>query len=90
MANNTNERTQAIHAIALRLLTEAGESADLRTLAHKLADEAGCVYETAKRHMRKAQKIAIGEPVATRGGSRGGGFPAGLKREGRRGKVKES
>jgi len=90
MANNTNERTQAIQSIAMRLLAEVGELFDMRTLAHKLAEETGCVYETAKRHIQKAQKVIAGEPVSTRGGSRGGGYPTGIKREGRRGKAKES
>ena len=81
MTDTTSERSSAIQAAAQRLLASSPQPPDLRLLAHALADETGCVYDTAKRHLRKAIKAAQGEPLPKRGGSRGGGWPLGMPRK---------
>lgn len=91
MTDSTNARTAAIQAAAQRILADSGvdisAEINVQPLARQLADENGCNYMTAKRHIHKAIDFAKGIPLPTRGGPRGGGFPAGLKRQGRRGKA---
>lgn len=85
MTDNTNARAAAIQAAAQRILAASGvdvnSEINVQPLARQLADENGCNYMTAKRHIRKAIDFAKGIPLPTRGGPRGGGWPKGKPRK---------
>lgn len=88
------ERTTYLQTFAKQMLIDTNfdvwQPVDWRKLAPIMAEQAQCHPETARRHLAKAARRLRGEYVAQRGGQRdGAGFPAGLKRQGRRGKAKQ-
>ena len=93
---NTKERSSQLASIARRIaeahpdhITHGGR---LLPLAKEMMTETGCGVDAAKRHIAKQLRLIRGEIVAGKwGGRREGanGFPAGTKRNGRRGKAKK-
>lgn len=95
--NNTKQRSAELATVARRIANEHPEhitnGGRLLPLAKEMMVETGCDVSTAKRHIAKQLRLIRGEIIAIAnngwGGARdGSGFPVGLKREGRRGKVK--
>lgn len=76
MALNTRERSNELQAAARALIQARGvditRQVAIRPLAQILATEAGCHYDTAKRHIAKAVRLARGEHSAAWGGARPG------------------
>ena len=92
---NTKARSAFLATVARRIaeahpehITQGGR---LLPLAKKMMTETGCGVDAAKRHVAKQLRLIRGEIVADNwGGQRAGsGFPAGTKRESRRGKAIE-
>lgn len=93
--NNTKARSLELAAVARTVAARHPEQilsgGKLLPLAKEMMDATGCSVDTAKRHIAKQLRLIRGEMVKAdnRGGKRdGAGYPAGLKREGRRGKAK--
>lgn len=95
MSNNTKERSLELATVARQVaerhpehITQGGR---LLPLAKEMMALTDCGVDAAKRHIARQLRLMRGEIVAARhGGKReGAGFPAGTKREGRRGKAKE-
>lgn len=93
---NTKERSIELATVARRIakahpeyITQGGR---LLPLAKEMMAETGCGVDAAKRHVAKQLRLIRGKIITqTWGGRREGdnGFPAGTKRNGRRGKAKE-
>lgn len=93
--NNTKARSTELAAAARTIaerhpehITQGGK---LLPLAKEMMDATGCSVDTAKRHIAKQLRLMRGELMKAdnRGGKRdGAGYPAGMKRDGRRGKAK--
>lgn len=86
-STNTKARSLEIYAAAVDLVgpIDASEAVEIRPLAHKLAKQVNCHYDTAKRHIVKAIRRKRGELVKLHqdwGGSRkGAGYPKGEPRK---------
>ncbi len=93
--DSTKKRSAELAIVARRIAEAHPEhvaaGGRLLPLAKEMMAEARCSVDTAKRHLAKQMRLIRGEIVAIdgRGGKReGSGFPAGVKRNGRRGKAK--
>ena len=94
--NNTKARSTELAAAARTIAARHPEQilagGKLLPLAKEMMDATGCSVDTAKRHIAKQLRLLRGELMKAdnRGGKRdGAGYPAGVKREGRRGKAKQ-
>lgn len=92
--NNTKARNAELAAVARAIAERHPEhvtsGGKLLPLAKEMMAATGCSVDTAKRHIAKQLRLMRGELMKAdnRGGKRdGAGYPAGLKREGRRGKA---
>jgi hypothetical protein len=93
--NNTKKRSSQLAAVA-RVIAMAHPDHIMRggkllPLAKEMMFVMPCDVSTAKRHIAKQLRLIRGELVAAsqHGGKReGAGYPAGFKRNGRRGKAK--
>ena len=102
MSGRSKEFTRHVKDEAIRIVSSSGvnlleENVPVLALAKRLMESTGCGIDTAKVRIVKAARqlrhiAQHGEPPeneAKQGGARpGSGFPAGMKREGRRGKAK--
>lgn len=103
MSGKTKQFTEQVKDEAIRIVASSGinlleNNVPTLTLAKRLMESTGCGIDTAKVRIawaaRRLRHIAQhgeshDEEQPKPGGSRpGSGFPAGMKREGRRGKAK--
>lgn len=93
--NNTKARSTQLAAAARTIAARHPEQilsgGKLLPLAKEMMAATGCSVDTAKRHIAKQLRLMRGELMKAdnRGGKRdGAGYPAGMKRDGRRGKAK--
>lgn len=93
MTSNTKERSLELAGVARTIAEQHPEhvtqGGKLLPLAKEMMDATDCSVDTAKRHIARALRLMRGELVRSEwGGKRdGAGFPAGVKRSGRRGKA---
>lgn len=94
MSNNTKARSLELATVARQVamahpehITQGGR---LLPLAKEMMELTGCAVDTAKIHIARQLRLMRGEIIRNAwGGKReGSGFPAGTKRNGRRGKAK--
>lgn len=75
-SNNKKERTKKLEALADRILSASGVDVNqevlIRPLAKRMIGKSECAYVTAKRHISKAIRRALGLPTPARGGKRPG------------------
>jgi len=96
MSNNTKQRTQELATVARYIIErdepqQVMEGGRLLPMAKTMIAATGCNVDTAKRHLARQLRIMRGELVKAHGGKReGAGYPAGVKRDGRRGKAQKS
>lgn len=76
MTDSTKQRSEKLQALAAKILAASGadvtQAIAIRPLAKLMETKCDAVYETCKRHITKAVRLARGQVVASRGGFRDG------------------
>jgi len=76
MIDNTNKRSKKLQSLAAEILAASGADVNgavpIRLLAKSMTGQCDAVYETCKRHIAKAVRVARGHEFAARGGARAG------------------